>query len=365
MKNVLISLGQRSYNIAIGSGILDRAGALLAELPLGKKALLVTNPAVGDLYAARVENSLAQAGFRVFRAQIPDGEQYKSLQSAATLYDRAFAAGLDRSCPVVALGGGVVGDLGGFAAATYMRGVPLVQIPTTLLAQVDSSVGGKVAVNHPRGKNIIGAFYQPVLVLSDTETLRTLAGREVRSGLAEVIKYGVIRDGRFFGWLEKNIGKVLALDPEALAHVVETSCRVKAAVVEEDETEQGTRAILNLGHTVGHAVESLTYYTDCNHGEAVAMGMATATRLAVQLGLCQAGEEKRVNELLHKAGLPLQIPGKLDPHEMIKAMARDKKAYGGEITFILPKTVGEVIIKNNISETDIVKAVQACQGQNL
>ena len=361
MREVIINLGRRTYRIAIGSGILDQAGALLARLPVGKKVLLVTNPTVAELYAARVENSLAQAGFSPFRAAIPDGEQYKTLQSAELLYNRAYDAGLDRSCPVVALGGGVVGDLAGFVAATYMRGVPFVQIPTTLLAQVDSSVGGKVAVNHPRGKNIIGAFYQPVLVLTDTDTLATLNGREVRSGLAEVIKYGVIRDSAFFTWLEQNINRVLALNPEALAHVVEVSCRVKAAVVEEDETEQGARAILNFGHTVGHAVESLTNYTAFNHGEAVAIGMAAASRLAVNLGLLKANAAKSIDQLLHSAGLPLRIPEHLNEQEMVEAMTRDKKSYGGEITFVLPQDIGEVVIMKNTPETEIKKAIKKNQ----
>lgn len=361
MREVTINLGQRTYRIAIGSGILDQAGELLARLPVGKKVLLVTNPVVAGLYGERVAESLGRSGFKVYRAEIPDGEQYKTLQSAEMLYDRAFEAGLDRRCPVVALGGGVVGDLAGFVAATYMRGVPFVQIPTTLLAQVDSSVGGKVAVNHPRGKNIIGAFYQPVLVITDTDTLATLNGREVRSGLAEVIKYGVIRDSAFFTWLEENINRVLTLDPEALAHVVEVSCRVKAAVVEEDETEQGTRAILNFGHTVGHAVESLTNYTGFNHGEAVAIGMAAASRLAVNLGLFKESEEKRVIDLLYNAGLPLHIPGKLDEQEMLEAMTRDKKAYDGEITFVLHKAIGEVVINKNVPESEIIKAIEKCK----
>ena len=358
MREVTISLGRRTYRIVIGSGTLDQAGALMTRLPVGKKVLLVTNPVVGKLYGERVTESLGRAGFQVYPAEIPDGEQYKSLQFAELLYDRAFEAGLDRRCPVVALGGGVVGDLAGFVAATYMRGVPFVQIPTTLLAQVDSSVGGKVAVNHPRGKNIIGAFYQPALVITDTDTLATLKGREVRSGLAEVIKYGVIKDSAFFTWLEENINKVLALDPAALAHVVEVSCRIKAAVVEEDETEQGTRAILNFGHTVGHAVESLTNYTAFNHGEAVAIGMAVASRLAVNLGLCKLNDEQRIQKLLRNIGLPIQVTANLNIQEMIETMTRDKKSYGGEITFIFPLTIGEVIINNNVPAAAIINAIK-------
>ncbi|KJS11781.1 MAG: 3-dehydroquinate synthase [Peptococcaceae bacterium BRH_c8a] len=362
MREVIINLGQRSYRIAIGSGILDQAGELLARLPVGKKVLLVTNPVVGGLYGARVADSLSRSGFKVYQAEIPDGEQYKSLQSAELLYNQAFEAELDRNCPVVALGGGVVGDLAGFVAATYMRGVPFVQIPTTLLAQVDSSVGGKVAVNHPRGKNIIGSFYQPVLVLTDTATLHTLQQREIGSGLAEVIKYGVIKDREFFTWLEQNMGRVRALEHEALAHVVETSCRVKAAVVEEDETEQGTRAILNLGHTLGHAVETLTGYNEYRHGEAVAIGTAMAAHLAVNLGLLHRNVEQRIGLLLESAGLPLGVPAGLDNDALVKAMSMDKKSYGGEITFVLPGDVGQVVIKKNVARADIVRAIAECQG---
>lgn len=362
MREVTIDLGNRSYRIAIGSGILDRAGALMAELHVGKKVLLVTNPVVGKLYAGRVQAGLDRAGFRVYRADIPDGEQYKTLQSAEILYDQAFAAGLDRSSPVVALGGGVIGDLAGFVAATYMRGVPFIQIPTTLLAQVDSSVGGKVAVNHPRGKNIIGAFYQPALVITDTDTLRSLDDREVRSGLAEVIKYGVIRDRAFFTWLEQNLNRILTLEPEALAHVVETSCRIKAAVVEEDETEQGTRAVLNFGHTAGHAVEALTNYTGYCHGEAVSIGMAVAARMAVDLRLLQVNEEEKIRNLLTRAGLPLNVPGDLAAADIITSIYGDKKTYGGEITFILPGAVGNALIRKNMPVEVIIRAIEAVRG---
>ncbi|MBF7082145.1 3-dehydroquinate synthase [Desulfallas sp. Bu1-1] len=357
MKEVGIDLGNRSYQIMIGNGLLERAGELIAGVSAGRKALLVTNPVVGNLYAGRVAASLEQAGFEVVRAEVPDGEQYKTLQSAEFLYDRAFDAGLDRQCPVVALGGGVIGDLAGFVAATYMRGVPFIQVPTTLLAQVDSSVGGKVAVNHPRGKNIIGAFYQPALVISDTGTLRTLDSREVRSGLAEVIKYGVIKDASFFTWLEDNVEKVLTLDSDAMAYVVVMSCRIKAAVVEEDETEQGSRAVLNFGHTVGHAVEALTGYTEYRHGEAVAIGMAAASRLAVNLKQMSYEEEFRINKLIEKAGLPLKVPGALRDSDMLEAMARDKKVYNDEITFILPRTIGKVSIERNIRREKILQAI--------
>lgn len=361
MKKVVIDLGNRAYEICIGRGLLERAGELTAGVTAGRKALLVTNPVVGELYAGPVTASLRQAGFEVFRAEIPDGEQYKTLQSAEFLYDRAFDAGLDRQCPVVALGGGVTGDLAGFVAATYMRGVPFIQLPTTLLAQVDSSVGGKVAVNHPRGKNIIGAFYQPVLVITDTGTLGTLDERELRAGLAEVIKYGVIKDASFFAWLENNVEKILTLDDAALTRVVEKSCRIKATVVEEDETEQAGRAVLNFGHTVGHAVEALTGYTEYRHGEAVAIGMAVASRLAVNLKFMGCADEIRINKLIEKAGLPLKVPGELRDGDILEAMTRDKKVVRDEITFVLPRAIGQVGIVRNIDREKILQSIAECK----
>ncbi len=358
MRTVTINLGNRSYQIHIDDGLLNRAGELLAKLPVGKKVLLVTNPTVAKIYAGMVETSLAQAGFEVLKAVIPDGEESKSIHNAAKLYDIAFAAGMDRECPFVALGGGVVGDLAGFVAATYMRGVPFIQFPTTLLAQVDSSVGGKVAVNHPRGKNIIGAFYQPSLVLSDTSVLKTLAPRETRSGLAEVIKYGIINDRELFEWLEQNMEQVLNLDPKALSYIVERSCINKAMVVEQDETEQGTRAVLNLGHTTGHAIEALAGYGRFTHGEAVAVGIAVAAGISVQLGLLSELEEQRIVSLIKRAGLPVKVPASLKTMEIINSMYGDKKTRGGEITFILPLEVGRVEIRRNVSVEVISEVIE-------
>jgi len=362
MTEVRIDLDSRFYRIVIGSGLLDHAGELVAKLPVGRKVLLVTNTTVGSLYAGRVTDSLARAGLEVNLAEVPDGEQYKSLSSAELLYDRAFAAGLDRRSTVVALGGGVVGDLAGFVAATYMRGVPFVQLPTTLLAQVDSSVGGKVAVNHPRGKNIIGAFYQPSLVLSDTATLSTLNSRELRSGLAEVIKYGIIGDGRFFNWLEQNMHQVLALEPEALARVIEQSCSNKARVVEQDETEQGVRALLNLGHTAGHAIEALAGFGHYTHGEAVAIGTTVAAQLGVQLGMLSREATERITGLLRQAGLPTTIPAEPAAADIITAMYGDKKTVGGAITFVVPVDTGRAIIYPNIAEEDIRRAIAAARS---
>jgi len=342
-REVTVNLGaSRSYPIFLGEGILPGLGDETRKRVTGGRVLVVTNPTVGSLWGREAERSLAEAGFAVYRAEIPDGEEYKTLDTAAHLYDRAFEAGLDRSCAVVALGGGVVGDVAGFTAATYMRGVPLVQVPTTLMAQVDSSVGGKVAVNHPRGKNIIGAFYQPVLVLADVGTLRTLPGRELRAGIAEVIKYGVISDAAFFGWLEENLERLLKGDPEALTYAVEMSCRIKARVVEADETEQGLRRVLNYGHTFGHALEALTGYRVYVHGEAVAVGMVAAAKLSVLLGLLDEESYSRIEQLVRRAGLPADIPADLSFEAALTCMERDKKAQDGRITFVLPEAVGRV-----------------------
>lgn len=357
MTDVYIDLGDRSYHIFIGSGLLHQLGRRLSLLNVGKRPLLVTNPTVGALYAATVEKSLAAEGFQTVRADMPDGEKYKSLATAEGLYDLAYTRELDRQCPVIALGGGVVGDLAGFVASTYLRGVPLIQVPTTLLAQVDSSVGGKVAVNHPRGKNIIGAFYQPRLVLADLDVLKTLYMREIRAGLAEVIKYGVIADGGFFTWLEENLEQVLALEPDSLAHVVATSCKTKARVVQGDETEQGHRAILNFGHTVGHAVEAQTHFKTYRHGEAVAIGMVVASRLAVEMGLLEQSNLKRIEELLVRSGLPTRVPAGLSREEMVASMYRDKKVLSGRLTFVLPTAVGQVEVLKDITRELVIKVL--------
>ena len=343
-RELRVGLGRRHYPIRIGEQLLPALGPEVRARVRGFGALLVTNPTVGALYGPVVRRSLDDAGLKVFYVEIPDGEEHKTLDTAARLYDRAFAAGLDRDCPLIALGGGVIGDITGFAAATYLRGVPFVQVPTTLLAQVDSSVGGKVGVNHPRGKNIIGAFYQPVLVLADVGTLRSLPARELRAGIAEVIKYGVILDADFFAWLENNLERLLTKDAAALAYAVEVSCRLKAQVVEADETEQGFRQILNYGHTVGHAVEALTGYRALVHGEAVGLGMVAAARLAVLLGMLDAAHSRRIEALVRRAGLPTEIPAGLGAEELWATMARDKKARAGRVTFILPEAIGRVRI---------------------
>ena len=347
IEDILINLGENSYHIYIGRGLLKQAVNYLQKLDLkaDQKVFLITNPIVKNLYGREIAAVLFDGGYQVIWGEIPDKEEAKSLSETTRLYDSAFAHGLTRRTPVVALGGGVVGDLAGFVAATYLRGLPLVQIPTTLLAQVDSSIGGKVAVNHPQGKNIIGSFYQPKLVLIDITVLNTLDRRELVAGLAEVIKYGVIADAEFFSWLEENLPKVLALEPKALIHVISTSCRIKAEVVQKDEKEKGLRAILNFGHTIGHALEALTEYQTYRHGEAVAIGMAAATDIARQMGLLTAREAERLKRLLEQAGLPIAMPSFISGEDLILAMQRDKKVQAGEIAFVLPVKIGQVEVK--------------------
>ena len=358
MKNLEVALGDRSYPIYIGSGLISRVGEIIGGLPLGEKVLVVSNRTVGALFADTLMNSLAECGKKASLVLIEDGEIHKTLATAQYLYDQAFAAGLDRGCPIIALGGGVVGDLAGFVAATYLRGIPFVQVPTTLLAQVDSSVGGKVAVNHPQGKNIIGAFYQPVCVLADVDLLRSLPRREWSSGLAEVIKYGVIRDAGFFGWLEENVDRLFD-DPDGISYMVEQCCRIKAEVVALDEKENGLRAVLNFGHTVGHAVETLCGYGSYTHGEAVSIGMAAAGRLAVAMGLFDAASLERLVGLLGRAGLPLKIPAELQAEDMITAMYHDKKAVDGRLAFVLPVDIGRVIVDSDV-EPGLVGEIIGC-----
>ncbi len=356
-----VDLGEKSYPIYIGGNILPDIGVYVKGLGVGHKIMVVTNPTVRNLYGNVVAGSLQKAGFEVVWGEMPDGEEYKSLESARVLYDMAFDSGLDRKCAVLALGGGVIGDLAGFVAATYMRGVPFIQVPTTLLAQVDSSVGGKVAVNHPKGKNIIGVFYQPRMVYADINTLKTLPGREFRAGMAEVIKYGVIQDREFFEFLENNYPNIQNLGAKELIRVVETSCSIKAKVVEQDETEQNLRAILNYGHTFGHAFESLTGYKKYVHGEAVAIGMVSAARVAVKLGMLDPGDGGRIENLIRTFELPLTF-SQLDPAEIVESMYHDKKALGGKVRYVLPETVGRVRIVSDVSH-DVLYEVLAAQRQ--
>jgi 3-dehydroquinate synthase len=360
MENLTVSLGERSYEIVIGYGSIDRLGARLEPLSLAPRIFLLTNTTVGGLYGGRVRTSLEAAGYEVGYWEMPDGEEFKSLSTAAAAYDAMADAGMERGSAVVALGGGVVGDLAGFAAATYMRGIHLVQAPTTLLAQVDSSVGGKVAVNHPRGKNLIGCFYQPRLVYADLKTLVTLPGRELRAGLAEVIKYGVIWDAALFEFLERRLEEVLGLEPEAVGEVVRRSCAIKAEIVAQDERELGLRAILNFGHTVGHALEALTDYRVYRHGEAVAIGMAAAAALAAKRGCLQAGDRDRLLSLLSRAGLPVSFP--YSGAQVQELLPRDKKVYRGKLRFVLPVAIGRVKICSDLEDEEIGAALSECSA---
>lgn len=350
MRTIQVDLGERSYPIIIKNGIINEVGFNLKEMGLSGRAAVVTNPLVERLYGKVVVGSLNAAGFDTIVITLPDGEEFKTLGQVSAIYDRLINHRMERFSPVVALGGGVIGDMAGFAAATYQRGVPLVQVPTTLLSQVDSSVGGKTAVNHPAGKNLIGAFYQPKAVFIDPDTLKTLDERELRAGLAEVVKYGVIWDTEFFEFLEANAEALFKCGIE-LTHAIETSCKVKAEVVAKDETEKGLRAILNFGHTFGHAVEKVAGYGAFRHGEAVAIGMALAARLSVKLGLCEKGLDERVCALLESIGLPVSLPD-FPTDALIAAMKHDKKVAGGAMRFVLVKGLGKVFLQD-VKEAEI------------
>jgi len=346
MQTVTVALGERSYAIHIGPGVLDQVGELLARLSLTKKALVVTQAPIRATYGERVIRSLRARGFEAEGFEVLDAEEAKSLAWLEKVYDRLIELRLDRRSPLIALGGGVVGDLAGFAAATYLRGVPLIHIPTTLLAQVDSSIGGKTAVNHPRGKNLIGAFYQPRLVLIDPDTLRTLPPRELRSGLAEVVKYGVIADPALFQLLEARAADVLRGDGELLLRVIRACCQIKADVVSSDEQEGGLRAILNFGHTFGHAIEAATGFSTYTHGEAVAIGMIWAAELSRRMDLCTPELCERLRRLLRAFGLPTAMKAHVEG--IREALLLDKKAIGGHLRFILVEELGKVSVRDDV-----------------
>jgi len=340
VETITVELGDRSYPIIIGTGVLDETGRRLGALVAGRLAAVISNPTVAKLYLNRVVGSLQAAGFHTTSIEIPDGEMHKNLAWLTFIYDRLLDARMDRTSTVLALGGGVIGDLAGFAAATFLRGVPFVQLPTTLLAQVDSSVGGKSGVNHPAGKNLIGVFYQPQLVLIDIETLRTLPRRELVAGLVEVIKYGAILDAELFALIEENLERVLALDGELLRHIVRRCCTLKAMVVQRDERESDYRSILNFGHTVGHAIENLTEYTRYLHGEAVAIGMAAAAKISRSQGYCTDETVHRIVALLKRADLPVEIPRELSGASLGLAVEGDKKVAGGKVKFVCLEDLG-------------------------
>ena len=338
-----VDLGDRSYPIRIGDGIMAGLGKALQPLGLEKKIALVSNPTVFSLYGSLALSSLEEAGFGVSVITVPDGEEYKNLTWMEFIYGEMLKARLERGSCLVALGGGVIGDMTGFAASTYMRGIRFVQAPTTLLAQVDSSVGGKTGVNHTLGKNMIGTFWQPSMVLIDTATLKTLPPDEFAAGMAEVIKYGVIKDKALFEYLESEAGRINGLDPGCLRHIIGRSCAIKSEVVGLDERETGLRAILNYGHTVGHALETLTGYKKYLHGQAVAIGMCAEAYLAEKKGLLKPGARERIKNLVGLYGLPTEIPaGLAGDGRMIEAMLLDKKVRGGRIRMALPEEIGSV-----------------------
>jgi 3-dehydroquinate synthase len=354
---VNIALGDRSYSIRIATGLLSLPSAWQG-LPRAATALIVTNDTVGPLYAEDLQRSLSAHYPQVLTLSLPDGEAYKTWETLQSIFDVLLQNACDRKTVLFALGGGVVGDITGFAAACYMRGVPFVQVPTTLLAQVDSSVGGKTAINHPIGKNMIGAFYQPERVVCDLRTLQSLPARELSAGLAEVIKYGPIADMAFLDWIEQHLGDLLARDPQALAHAVQRSCEIKAHVVGQDERESGLRAILNFGHTFGHAIEAGLGFGEWLHGEAVGCGMVMAANLSQRLGLVDAAFTERLTALIHQAGLPIVGPA-LGAEAYLHHMRVDKKAEAGDIRFVLIDPPGTAVVRG-APDTLVTEVVQAC-----
>lgn len=353
-----------AYDIAIAPGSLARVGEYIASLKLGKKVLVVSNHTVFEHFGERAIASLQQAGFDVTRYNLDDGEQYKTLASVTKIYDLAQKIHLERSATFIALGGGVIGDMTGFAAATWLRGVNFVQVPTTLLAMVDASIGGKTGVNHPQAKNLIGAFYQPKLVLIDPQVLQTLPEREFRAGMAEVIKYGVIWDADLFAQMEQHerLDQLCYLDAHLLSEILRRSCQAKADVVSKDEKEAGLREILNYGHTIGHAVESLTDYCLVNHGEAVAIGMVAAGQLAVDLNYWEQAAQNRQLALIKKAGLPTQLPTGVDITAIINKLQTDKKVKNGKVRFILPTTIGAATVTDQVPAAEIHQVLQQMQS---
>ncbi|HXF65611.1 MAG TPA: 3-dehydroquinate synthase [Burkholderiales bacterium] len=355
MKTLTVTLASRSYPIYIGPGLLARAELIAARLPQ-KKAAVITNEVVAPLHLAPLKRALEECGVEVVTVTLPDGEAHKNWETLNRIFDALLECRCERGTALIALGGGVIGDLAGFAAAVYLRGVPYIQVPTTLLAQVDSAVGGKTAINHPRGKNMIGAFYQPLAVIADTDTLATLPRRELAAGLAEVIKYGLIRDHAFFAWLEANLARLLGREAEALGYAIERSCANKAEVVARDERERGERALLNFGHTFGHAIEAGLGYGQWLHGEAVAAGMVLAARLSRRLGLIGAQEVERITALIAAAGLPVHPPD-LGLARYLELMGRDKKVAGGRIRFVLLRRIGEAFLSEEVPHAALAEVL--------
>lgn len=359
MKTLHVELGkdgERNYPIYIGQDLLGQPN-LIKPYVKGTQVLIVSNDVVAPLYLDKVKSTFS--GYDVKIVILPDGEQHKNLDILNTIFDALLDAKFDRTCTLVALGGGVVGDMTGFAAASYQRGVNFIQIPTTLLAQVDSSVGGKTGVNHAKGKNMIGAFHQPLCVIADSDTLNTLEDSQLSAGIAEVIKYGLIRDMNFTSWLEENMQKLLNRDPEALSYAIEVSCRCKAEIVAEDEKESGVRALLNLGHTFGHAIETSAGYGNWLHGEAVATGMLMAADLSMRIGNITEQDVERVDNILDMAMLPTRAPHHMDYDHFIELMAVDKKARAGKINFVLFNKLGDAMVTNQFEENSLRETIEA------
>ena len=355
MKIIKVDLGERSYSIHIGNSILSDK-KIFNQYITSKQVLVVTNEKVAPLYLKTIEKHLAKFDYEVFI--LPDGEAYKSLDSLNQIITQLLERKFSRTCMLIALGGGVIGDLTGFAAACYQRGVKFIQIPTTLLAQVDSSVGGKTAVNHILGKNMIGAFHQPHTVFSDTSVLATLSDREFAAGLAEIIKYGLIRDEKFFYWLEENINPLIERDNQVLAYAIERSCINKAEVVAEDERETGYRAILNLGHTFGHAIETALSYKEWLHGEAVGCGMLMAADLSKKLGFFEQSQFDRIQSLLKRAALPIKVHNDVEFNQMFENMKVDKKSRDGILHLVLLKNIGEAFVTSDYSEKALKETIK-------
>ncbi|MBD1899626.1 3-dehydroquinate synthase [Trichocoleus sp. DQ-A3] len=359
MESVIrVNLPQQAYEIAIASSGLEQLGAKMTSLNLGKKVLVVSNPEIFRHYGQEAIASLKEAGFDVTELTLPAGERYKTLDSVQKIYDATLENRLERSSTLVAVGGGVIGDMTGFAAATWLRGINFVQVPTTLLSMVDAAIGGKTGVNHPQGKNLIGAFHQPRLVLIDPEVLKTLPVQEFRAGMAEVIKYGIIWDADLFEQMERSpyLDSLPSLDAGLLQEILARSCQAKADVVSKDEKEAGLRAILNYGHTIGHAVESLTGYRVVNHGEAVGIGMVAAGQIAVNLQMWDKADAQRQDALIQKAGLPTQLPAGLDIEAIIETLQTDKKVKAGKVRFVLPTQIGAVTVTDQVP-SDVIRQV--------
>ncbi|EAR5800116.1 3-dehydroquinate synthase [Salmonella enterica] len=360
MERITVTLGERSYPITIAAGLFNEPASFL-PLKSGDQVMLVTNETLAPLYLDKVRGVLQRAGVNVDSVILPDGERYKSLTVLDTVFTALLKKPHGRDTTLVALGGGVIGDLTGFAAASYQRGVRFIQVPTTLLSQVDSSVGGKTAVNHPLGKNMIGAFYQPASVVVDLDCLKTLPARELASGLAEVIKYGIILDADFFTWLEGNLDALLRLDGPAMAYCIRRCCELKAEVVAADEREAGLRALLNLGHTFGHAIEAEMGYGNWLHGEAVAAGMVMAACTSERLGQFSSADTRRIIALLRRAGLPVNGPREMSAQAYLPHMLRDKKVLAGELRLVLPLAIGKSEVRGGVSHEVVLSAIADCQ----